>query len=47
MDDITIFSKYVDYHIKYVSETLKILAYCRITLEIAKCHFFHRKEEHL
>ena len=47
IDDIIIFSKTVDEHIRHVDEILTTLAEANITLKISKCRFFSETVEYL
>lgn len=47
LDDVIIFSKSVDDHIRHVDEILSTLADAGVTLKINKCHFFQRQVEYL
>ena len=47
IDDVVIYSKNVDDHIKHVDEILRTLAHAGVTLKIKKCHFFQKCVEYL
>ena len=47
LDDVIIFSKDVDDHIKHADEIITALTEAGVTLKINKCFFFQRKVEYL